>query len=158
MSESLPPPPPDEVVRREHELTHWAQQQESKDSEHPPLKVIGIAAAVLVGLGVIGALNSDGDDDDSGSECQAVTYHIEGTAQTVDITMQNSSGDTEQFAATLPVRLPMGCMDGDFAYISAQNRGETGTVECRITRGLNPPVVVAQASSSGAFKIATCSD
>jgi hypothetical protein len=33
-----------------------------QDRKHPPLKIIGIAAAVIVGLGVIGAV-TNGDDD-----------------------------------------------------------------------------------------------
>jgi len=65
---NLPPPSGDEVARREHEIAARAEQQKPNGSKHPPLKVIGIAAAVLVGVGVLGAIGGSDDDDGGGGK------------------------------------------------------------------------------------------
>lgn len=94
---------------------------------------------------------------------QAIKYHVEGSARTVSITMQSRSGNMEQVSSVaLPMKSSAGTEGlslgevacGEFLYISAQNNGETGTVTCRITSN---GVTIEEASSSGAFVIASCS-
>lgn len=139
-----------------------------------PAKKKGAGGKVLTGLGVlllIGAIaNSCGDSSTSGSAAPAatrsaaaatvddydVTYRITGTARTVDITMSDSDGDTVQ-QSDLPVpvvKVERHMHSGEFAYISAQNQGESGTVTCTIELDGVP---VKTSTSSGAYVIATCS-
>ena len=116
--------------------------------------------AIVVGATVVyGYLNyaEDVEDRSPSSSCENVTYRISGTATQVSITLENADGNTEQFD---PVDVPytkwLGCIPTrQFVYISAQNAGETGTVECAITRGNG---TVSSSRSSGAFVIASCSD
>ncbi|NUU19045.1 hypothetical protein HP550_17490 [Cellulomonas humilata] len=88
-----------------------------------------------------------------------VLYEVEGTAASASITMSTASG-TEQADIDLPLTTKSGevglCLTNPIQhpYISAQNKGRTGTVTCRITvRG----VVESENTSSGAYAIATCS-
>ena len=80
----------------------------------------------------------------------------------MDIAIQNRGGNTEQ-ASNRSVPLgtddrnglhigTMGC--GAFVYISAQNQGESGSVKCRIEVD---GVTLEQATSTGAYVIASCS-
>ena len=84
-----------------------------------------------------------------------VTYRVTGTANTVRLTYENASGNTEQKD---PVRVPWTATytmpRGAFVYISAQNNGNTsGSVVCEI---LVNGVVIEQAESSGKYVIASC--
>ena len=82
-------------------------------------------------------------------------YEISGTASTVDITYTNSSGGTSQFSdISLPYTIKYGVISTDFAYISAQNNGESGTVNVRV---YYEDRYKDGASSVGAFVIATAS-
>ena len=60
----LPPPSPGEVA---------AAPAPPTGSKHPPLKVIGIAVAVLAGIGVLGAIGSRNDDDHKATVSAAST-------------------------------------------------------------------------------------
>ena len=92
-----------------------------------------------------------------------VIYHVEGTAESVSLTIANAHGNTEQAAnVRVPVSMRdsnetgfrLGCVpSGQFLYVSAQNRGSSGTVTCEIEAGGR---VVSRASSSGGYVIATC--
>ncbi|MBA7638822.1 hypothetical protein ES703_46478 [subsurface metagenome] len=84
-----------------------------------------------------------------------VIYEITGTADRVDVTLNNASGGTEQYDdVRLPQRYAYSSFTDWFLYISAQNQGEYGTV--RVAIYLNGKVVET-ASSSGAYVIATAS-
>lgn len=91
--------------------------------------------------------------------CVNVVYKVEGTATGADITMANSTGDTEQAQdRAVPLGgvggLSIGCVPhGQFLYISAQNTGDSGTIKCIIEADGS---VVAQAASNGAYVIAGC--
>ncbi|TFD10072.1 DUF2510 domain-containing protein [Cryobacterium sp. TMT1-2-2] len=87
------------------------------------------------------------------------TYFVEGTASSASITASSGTG-TEQH----DVKLPMTNTDGEigvshttapgaFLYISAQNRGDRGTVTCKI---IVDGVTVSENTSSGAYGIASC--
>jgi hypothetical protein len=82
-----------------------------------------------------------------------VTYEITGSAQSVSVTLSNGDDGTEQGEYNLPFRKTFKKKPYPFAYISAQNRGETGTVTCTIfVNGQK----FKTATSSGAFTIADC--
>ncbi|MEV4137045.1 MmpS family transport accessory protein [Dactylosporangium sp. NPDC049742] len=60
----------------------------------------------------------------------AFTYVVSGSAAIVDVTYQNADGGTSQRSG---VRVPWSLSIGDgsdFLYISAQNKGDSGTVTC----------------------------
>ena len=104
------------------------------------------------------------NDKDSGSKpyiyktavptTYTVKYEISGSADEVSITMENETGNTEQFNTDLPFSKSFKVERGDFLYISAQNQGEYGTVTCTISVN---GTVLETATSSGAYKIASCS-
>lgn len=85
-----------------------------------------------------------------------ITYEVTGTATTVDITLENASGGTEQYSAVSLPYTKSFQVDGGyhFVYISAQNNGSTGSVTSTIKVG---GAVFKTATSSGAYVIATAS-
>lgn len=91
------------------------------------------------------------------TECQQLTYMLDGSAESVSVTMTTRQGGTEQLDAVgLPFERDMGCWrEIDIASLVAQNQGQTGEVRCRITRGGS---VVASSTSSGAFVVVSCAD
>lgn len=83
-----------------------------------------------------------------------VAYRVSGSAQEASVSFVDAVGDTERLER---VRLPWGhslVVDEESSlHISAQNRGEQGTVTCRIElngRSLD------MSTSSGAHAIASC--
>lgn len=97
----------------------------------------------------------------AGMAPKEIKYEVEGTATSVSITMSTPSGTQQVADASVPLRPKSGDgagllvkMDsGEFAYLSAQNNGDTGTVVCRITVDGK---VIAENQSSGAYVIASC--
>ena len=84
-----------------------------------------------------------------------ITYRVEGTAHTVDLTYNNASGNTEQKDdVRLPWQMTFTVPRGEFLYVSAQNQGTTGSVKCVI---LVDGLPAERAESSGEYVIATCS-
>ena len=83
-----------------------------------------------------------------------VVYKVTGTAESVDLTYENAYGNTEQKTARLPWELKMNVSVGQFLYVSAQNNGKIGSVTCEIWI---ENLKIETATSSGAYKIATCS-
>ena len=88
-----------------------------------------------------------------------VLYEVEGTADSVSLTYSTSSG-TEQHDSRLPLMNTEGTSGvghvgsaGESLYVAAQNRGDVGTVTCRIKLD---GVVVSENTSSGAYGIAQC--
>jgi len=84
----------------------------------------------------------------------SVTYEISGSASSVSITLSNAQGGTEQGEYKVPFRKTYTMDRGAFAYISAQNQGEFGTVTCKILVG---STVWKESTSTGAYSIADCS-
>ena len=83
------------------------------------------------------------------------TYSISGTAATVDITLNNATGGTEQYSdVSLPWEKHYDDFTDWFLYISAQNQGSSGTVTVKVYHNGN---LVDSATSSGAYVIATAS-
>lgn len=132
----------------------------------PTIQKIGLIGVIALGIAVLtfgGKWYGDNVPSDSGSSsnrpsaprCETVVYRITGTADSASITMEGISGTEQRDPVTVPFR-HSGCFfPNDFTYISAQNNGEFGTVECEIVRGGE---VVSEATSRGAYVIATCSD
>lgn len=84
-----------------------------------------------------------------------VKYEIRGTARSVDITLNNPTGGTEQYSnAGLPSNFTYNDFKDNFLYISAQNQGEYGTVTVNI---LVNGILYKTSTSSGAYVIATAS-
>jgi len=89
-------------------------------------------------------------------EIYNVEYKITGTASTVDVTLNNSTGGTEQFSnVPLPVTYTYNDFKDWFLYISAQNQGTSGSVTVSIY--VNDDLKKSS-TSSGAYVIATASD
>lgn len=90
----------------------------------------------------------------------SVVYEVEGTADSVSITIQTPSGSSQAANRAVPLTSDgspgieiAGFTAGDFVYLSAQNEGEYGTVTCRISVDGD---VVSEVTSTGAYTIATC--
>lgn len=90
-----------------------------------------------------------------------VLYEVEGTATSVDITMETPSGTSQGSNKKVPLAskdsgkrgISLTMERGDFVYISAQNQGSSGTVTCKISVD---GVVISKVTSSGAYTIASC--
>lgn len=84
-----------------------------------------------------------------------IEYKISGTATSVDVTLNNSNGGTEQYDnVSVPHTYSYKNFNDDFVYISAQNQGESGSVTVKIYhRG----ALFKSSTSSGAYVIATAS-
>ena len=84
-----------------------------------------------------------------------VEYRITGSASTVDVTLNNSDGGTEQYSGvSVPHTYSYSNFRDWFLYISAQNNDSYGSVTVAIY--LNG-VLKKSATSSGAYVIATAS-
>ena len=84
-----------------------------------------------------------------------IRYTVTGTASTVNVTLNNSGGNTEQYSdVSVPAEYAYETFDDWFFYISAQNQGETGSVTVRIYYRDD---LIEEATSSGAYVIATAS-
>jgi hypothetical protein len=125
----------------------------------PTIVKVGILGLFLLAVLVYAFVfyyDNNGSSGSGSNACETVAYRVTGTADSVSITMEGADGGTEQRD---PVSLPFSsfpCFSPrEFTYLSAQNNGEFGTVERKIVRG---DVVVSEASSSGAYVIATRSD
>ncbi|MFH1899173.1 MAG: hypothetical protein ABIJ82_01720 [Patescibacteria group bacterium] len=84
-----------------------------------------------------------------------VEYKISGTATSVNVTLSNSSGGTEQYSdVILPKVYSYSYFSDNFLYISAQNNGSSGTVNVKC---YYEGVLKDSAHSEGAYVIATAS-
>jgi hypothetical protein len=90
-----------------------------------------------------------------GGGSHQVKYEVTGTATIVDVTYQNENGDASQLSKRLvPWSTTVTVGSGGFAYVSAQNAGESGDVTCTIyVDGTQKE----SNTSSGAFTICTAS-
>jgi len=62
-----------------------------------------------------------------------VTYEVTGDAESVDISVTNDTGGTEQYNdVPLPWRMDFGGYDDSYVYLYAYNRGESGAVHLSI--------------------------
>jgi len=85
----------------------------------------------------------------------SVIYEITGSADTVDVTLNNATGGTSQYSdVDVPHKYAYSYFSDDFLYISAQNQGEYGSVTVKIY--LNG-ALYKSSTSSGSYVIATAS-
>lgn len=92
---------------------------------------------------------------DSLDDKVTIKYEATGTAARVNLTYENSSGNTEQRSnVPLPWSLEFTAHIDDFVYVSDQNQGATGTVTVKIR---SEGKVIEEAISAGAYVIATAS-
>jgi hypothetical protein len=70
------------------------------------------------------------------SACQRndnVTYEVTGDADSVDVTLTNSTGDTEQYTdVPLPFRMDFGGHSDSDVYLYVYNRGESGSIDLKV--------------------------
>ena len=84
-----------------------------------------------------------------------VTYEVGGARYKADITINNATGGTEQKTVDIPWHTKFRTNVGQFLYVSAQiDSDRDSEVTCKI---LVNDRVIQQASSKGAFAIASCS-
>jgi len=91
----------------------------------------------------------------TGGTTPEVVYEITGSAESVNVTLANGTGGTEQYSfAYIPKKYAYSSFPESFLYISAQNNGEYGTVTVSIY--VNGKMFKTS-SSSGAYVIADAS-
>jgi hypothetical protein len=82
-----------------------------------------------------------------------VTYEVTGSTYGVSVTYENDQGGTEQGDYEIPFKKTYTMDRGDFAYISAQNMDDSGSVTCKI---LIDGEDWRESTSQGAYVIASC--
>jgi hypothetical protein len=87
-------------------------------------------------------------------EIYSVKYQVSGTANSASLTYSNAQGGTEQMEVSIPWEKTLTVEKGNFLYLSAQNKGEYGSITVKI---LINNKVWKKSTSSGAFVIADCS-
>lgn len=112
-------------------------------------------------LGLLVFLIVGCEDYYTGSALSQVEYRVVGSGPSVDVTLSNATGGTEQYSdQTLPYSYTFTTTEEDqFVYISAQING-TGTITSEIYRkSVNGGswVLYDSSTSSGAYVIATVS-
>lgn len=83
-----------------------------------------------------------------------VIYRITGTATSTDLTYELPLGSQQEQRRPVPWEKSFTASTGEFLYISAQNRGEYGTVRCQI---MVDGRTIQDAESKGGYTIASCS-
>jgi hypothetical protein len=83
-----------------------------------------------------------------------IEYRLDGSARTVGATYRNATGGTEQKDVGLPAGMTFFAATGSFAYVSAQNQGDSGEVHVAV---LVDGRILQEATSSTAYGIATAS-
>jgi hypothetical protein len=121
-----------------------------------PILIIPLILGILFLWFFLTQMNTDsGNSVQNSSTSYTVTYEVTGDgAYSGSMTYENETGGTEQGDYKLPFRKVFDMGFGDFAYISAQNNGESGKITCRI---LIDGIEWKKSTSSGAYAIASCS-
>lgn len=120
-----------------------------------------IGGAIVAIIGVALTVWGNAAKTSNSSKTYEVTYEVEGSAPSVNITMNTPTGTSQQQDVRVPITnrsgtegLKVTMRSGSFAYISAQNTGSAGVLTCHI---LLNGVDVVDNTSSGAYAIVTCS-
>ncbi len=109
----------------------------------------GVIAVLAIAI-IIGVCASAGNEL---SKDHDVKYEVTGSAQSADITYQNEDGGTSQLSdEPLPWSISFKGDAMDFVYVSAQNKGETGSVTATIYKDGEQ---FKSSTSSGAYVIAS---
>jgi hypothetical protein len=125
--------------------------------------VIGLVIAVLLVLWLTHRDSGEPASSSGSNRPVTITYKVTGTARSADITMETPSGTSQQSGIDVPLvrksasnrsGISLTFSPGDFVYISAQNAGTSGTIECSIEA--DDGTEIARVQSSGDYAIATC--
>lgn len=93
-----------------------------------------------------------------------IRYEVDGAnGMLADLTIATPTGTSQQQDVTIPLHaadstlpgLEFTYRPGAFVYISAQNKGEYGSLTCRIVEAVSNRVI-AENTASGAYAIASC--
>jgi hypothetical protein len=125
------------------------------------LLVIAVVGSAMAGSGKSKAASSTDTDTTAYSSTVEVLYEVEGSATGADITMEAPTGTVQGTGKAVPLAskttgkpgLSYTMPRGHFVYISAQNKGSSGSITCRISVD---GVVVSTNTSSGGYAIASC--
>jgi hypothetical protein len=123
--------------------------------------IVGVLAVVGVLLVALGASGHSGLPSGS-SGAKQVTYMVTGSASSINITYTDGSGNIEQQnGVSVPLTSKSGSAGitftlngGHFVSISAQNQGDSGTLDCAIEADGQ---VISTGHASGGYAIASCS-
>jgi hypothetical protein len=174
---AFPPPQPHQVPAAARSGLHSWQTPTpqlapaaapARTGKSPRRIVLGIVVvgAILVGItswATAGNKTSNSGSSSSSytstvSSTRTVTYEVVGGATKAGITYSTPSG-TAQATVDVPLKTKAGdpvtfeAEPGEFVYISAQNKGKSGNIICRISVD---GVVISTNTSSGAYAIASC--
>jgi hypothetical protein len=109
------------------------------------LRTIGITTLVIACLLAIICIGAN-------IACQPmdnVTYEVTGDADSVDVTLSNDTGGTEQYNdVPLPFRMDYGGFNERYVYLYAYNEGDSGTITLSIYVNGN---LFKTATSSGPY-------
>jgi hypothetical protein len=84
---------------------------------------------------------------------ETVVYRAYGDAYLADLTMETPSGTRQVADVELPAEETWLMHSGEFVYVSAQSKGETGSITCEIAVDGK---VISRTTSEGAYVIASC--
>jgi hypothetical protein len=115
--------------------------------------LIAIVGAIWI-FGDFGDGSGGGSDYERSSDTYSIKYRVSGTTTRASLTYENESSNTEQIVVSLPWSESFTAEKGQFLYISAQNEKGSGSIKCEILQGGE---VIEEATSSGAYVIASCS-
>jgi hypothetical protein len=130
------------------------------------VRVAAVSCAMLVAVPILGGCGSAADHaaastpDVAALATPSVIYKVFGSANRAFLTLSTPTGQSQQ-TASLPLFNRTGSAGlifhdfspGDFVYVSAQNKGDSGSVTCQI---LVDNVVISTNTSYGGYGIATC--
>jgi hypothetical protein len=83
-------------------------------------------------LAVIAVLALTACSAATGATAHQVRYEVTGTATTADLTLEGEDGTVQQNDQPVPWSYARDATDGEFLYVSAQNKGD-GDITCSIT-------------------------
>lgn len=110
-------------------------------------------AILIVLLALALAVLACGSESPPAPSSYQVTYEVTGTISGASVTYYNNQGGTEQGDYKIPFKKTYTMERGDFAYISAQNMDDSGSITCRI---LIDGEEWKKSTSQGAYVIASC--
>jgi hypothetical protein len=84
---------------------------------------------------------------------ETVVYRAYGDAYLADLTMETPSGTRQVADVELPAEETWLMHSGEFVYVSAQSKSETGSITCEIAVDGK---VISRTTSEGAYVIASC--
>jgi uncharacterized protein (UPF0333 family) len=127
--------------------------EDAKD-KHPSkfvtlLAAVGLLAVICICVVFLASSVNIG----GGGEAHRVVLRVDGSSSAAFITYNNAQGGGEQVEVTIPWEKGFTVSESIFLYVAAQNKNDTGTVNCKISVDGK---TLKTSSSSGGYVIATC--